>query len=47
MGVKIVRPTIKSEGLASLLLTDKTLIRKVSHYLDYVLKERRHKLRVT
>ena len=29
------------------LLTEKTLIRKVSHYLDYVLKERRHKLRVT
>ena len=29
------------------LLTEKTLIRKVSDYLDYVLKERRHKLRVT
>ena len=24
------------------LLTEKTLIRKVSYYLDYVLKERRH-----
>ena len=28
------------------LVTEKTLIRKVSYYLDYVLKERRHKLRV-